>query len=79
MARPFHKLRCVLHNNDVPHAELAQTLGISERGLSRRFMGIAPWRLDEMYTIMTMFDIPPQKMHEYFPEGGHNEGRLKGA
>ena len=73
MARPYHKIRCLLHDYDMLHPELAEILRISNHTMSRKLNAHVPWTCDEMYAILDRFGIPHSRMHEYFPQNGQNE------
>lgn len=42
----------------------------SASGFSHRMTGRQPWRLDEAYDVMRILGIPPERIHEYFPDYG---------
>lgn len=49
---------------------MARKLGMADSGFSHRMTGRQPWRLDEAYATMKILGIPPERIHEYFPDYG---------
>lgn len=45
-------------------------LDTTPQNISRRMTGKAPWRVDEMYNILSMLGEPDGKLSEYFPRNG---------
>lgn len=73
MARPFGKLRALLAENDMTQEELARVMNLGRNAISDRMRGVVEWNLQEIWFVLRYFQIPANKMHEYFPENGQNE------
>lgn len=77
MARPYKKVRNLMHEYDYTNATLAAELGISVVTISHRLNGHQPWTCDEMYKFMELTEQPFCLMHEIFPRDGINEPGVK--
>lgn len=71
MTRLYKKLRGVFRENDYNYGEIAtEVLHRSIGYVSERMLGKRPWSVDDMWVIMRYFDLPAEKLHEYFPPDG---------
>lgn len=70
MARPFPIPRGQMIAHDLLQTDIARRLLMSERTVTRKLCGRAPWTLDEMYTLMDLLHWPYDRMHELFPKSG---------
>jgi len=73
MARPFKKLRDMLHENEITQVDLARYLGLGTATVSNRLCNREEWRLEEMYMVMDMLHLPHTMLTELFPRKGINE------
>lgn len=73
MARPYAKLRGIMHEHDDTQETLGRALMLSTVAISARFNNRADWKLSEIYTILDRYGIPHSRMHLIFPEKGRNE------
>lgn len=71
----FRRLRGSLIAAGISHDDLANILHMSKTSLSNRFCGRLPWRLSEMYTILTYIGIekPEAVLGFYFPLDGRDQ------
>lgn len=79
MARPYKKLRDLLHESDITFQILAGEIGISVAALSMK-MNAKPghsWKENEMWAVMDFLHIPDNRFHEIFPRKGRNEPAMK--
>lgn len=77
MARPFKKVRDLMHEYELTVADLSREMGISSVTVSNRLNARHPWTLDEMYKFLELTDQPASRMHEIFPKDGINEPGVK--
>lgn len=77
MARPYKKLRDLMHIMEVNQADLCRVLLLSPASVSNRMMAKQPWTLEECYAILEYLQQPPHKLHEIFPRGGKNDPEVK--
>lgn len=77
MARPFKKVRDLMHEYEITVADLGREMGISSVTVSNRLNARHPWTLDEMYKFLELTDQPASRMHEIFPKDGINEPGVK--
>ena len=63
----YVKLRGKMRENGINGNYLARKMGTTPQNISRRMTGKAPWRVDEMYNILSMLGEPDSKLSEYFP------------
>lgn len=68
--RRFVEVRSLMTLNDMTQPDVAKTLGISPSHLSRKMVGDRPFDLDEMYTILDLFQVPHERLHIVFPKNG---------
>ncbi|MEA5041585.1 MAG: helix-turn-helix transcriptional regulator [Oscillibacter ruminantium] len=54
----------------IDRERLADYLGIQKPAISKRFCGHIPWRIDEMYKIMSLVQAPPEELYIFFPPNG---------
>lgn len=73
MARPYKKVRDLMHEYDYTNETMSRELGISARALSGRLNCHYPWTSDEMWKFMDLTNQPASRMHEIFPKDGINE------
>lgn len=66
----YVKLRGKMWEKGINGNYLARKLDTTPQNISRRMNGKAPWRVDEMYNILSMLGEPDSKLPEYFPRNG---------
>lgn len=66
----YVKLRGKMREKGINGNYLARKLDTTPQNISRRMTGKAPWRMDEMYNILSMLGEPDSKLSEYFPRNG---------
>lgn len=66
----YVKLRGKMREKGINGNYLARKMGTTPQNISRRMTGKAPWRVDEMYNILSMLGEPDSKLSEYFPRNG---------
>ena len=66
----YGKLRGKMREKGIKGNYLARKMGTTPQNISRRMTGKAPWRVDEMYNILSMLGEPDSKLPEYFPRNG---------
>lgn len=49
------------------HEDLALVLGMSRSAISRRFNGVIPWTVDEVYKTLELCRATPEEFAAYFP------------
>ena len=47
--------------------DLAEKLAMSESSLSHRMTGQVAWRIDEMYSVLSIIEASPDELPLYFP------------
>lgn len=78
MARPYKAIRDLMRDHDLTNELLGEMLGgLAASTISNKLNGHFPWRSDEMWKIMDLFQIPPHKFHETFPPNGKNKEVVK--
>lgn len=66
----YVKLRGKMREKGIKGYYLARKMGTTPQSISHRMTGKAPWRMDEMYNILSMLGEPDSKLSEYFPRDG---------
>ena len=66
----YGKLRGKMRENGINGNYLARKLDMTPQSVSYRMTGKTPWRMDEMYNILSMLGEPDSKLSEYFPRNG---------
>ena len=66
----YGKLRGKMREKGINGNYLARKLDTTPQSVSHRMTGKAPWRVDEMYNILSMLGEPDSKLSEYFPRNG---------
>ena len=66
----YVKLRGKMREKGIKGNYLARKLGTTPQNISHRMTGKTPWRVDEMYNILSMLGEPDGKLSEYFPRDG---------
>ena len=66
----YGKLRGKMREKGIKGYYLARKLGTTPQSVSHRMTGKTPWRMDEMYNILSMLGEPDSKLSEYFPRNG---------
>ena len=66
----YGKLRGKMREKGINGNYLARKLDMTPPSVSHRMTGKAPWRMDEMYNILSMLGEPDNKLAEYFPRNG---------
>lgn len=70
MTRLYRTLRWYMLDADVDTEWLARKLGMSRQSLSLRFNNKVAWRLDEMYKILDILNLPYTELGNCFPKDG---------
>ena len=66
----YVKLRGKMREKGINGNYLARKLDTTPQSVSHRMTGKTPWRMDEMYNILSMLGEPDSKLPEYFPRNG---------
>ena len=66
----YGKLRGKMREKGINGNYLARKLDMTPQSVSHRMTGKTPWRMDEMYNILSMLGEPDSKLSEYFPRNG---------
>lgn len=66
----YGKLRGKMREKGIKGYYLARKMGTTPQSISHRMTGKAPWRMDEMYNILSILGEPDSKLSEYFPRDG---------
>lgn len=66
----YGKLRGKMREKGINGKYLARKLDTTPQSVSLRMTGKSPWRMDEMYNILSMLGEPDSKLSEYFPRNG---------
>jgi len=66
--KPHSVLRGRMAERDVTGKYLARLWNTSERAISARMTGKVPWSIHEIYTLMDLLGIEPERMAEFFPD-----------
>ena len=66
----YGKLRGKMREKGIKGYYLARKMGMTPQSVSQRMTGKTPWRMDEMYNILSMLGEPDSKLSEYFPRNG---------
>lgn len=66
----YGKLRGKMREKGIKGNYLARKMGMTPQSVSHRMTGKTPWRMDEMYNILSMLGEPDSKLPEYFPRNG---------
>lgn len=77
MAKPFKRLRNLMHINDLTSEMLAEEIGIGVDTMSRKLCGHSAWTSDQMWRIMEILGEPDANLHEVFPRNGQNEPNVR--
>lgn len=68
--RTFLKLRALMTEYEYTIEELGYRIGRSRSYMNQCFCGGSQWELSDMYRILDLFQIPHERLHEYFPKDG---------
>lgn len=66
--KPHAALRGRMTERDVTGKYLARKWKITEQSISARMTGKVPWNIHEMYALMDLLGIEPERMAEFFPD-----------
>ena len=66
----YGKLRGKMREKGIKGNYLARKMGTTPQSVSHRMTGKSPWRMDEMYNVLSMLGEPDSKLSEYFPRNG---------
>ena len=66
----YGKLRGKMREKGINGNYLARKLDTTPQSVSHRMTGKSPWRMDDMYNILSMLGEPDSKLSEYFPRNG---------
>lgn len=64
--RKHAALRGRMAEKGYSQAKMGKLLGINENSMSRKLSGVTPFKADEIKTIVSVLDIPPEKIPTYF-------------
>ena len=73
MARPFEKLRSLMHAHGESQKYVAQILKLTLSTANKRMTGKLDWKLNEMYALMDHYNVPHDRLHEVFPKDGRTD------
>ena len=65
--RRFLKLKARMVECGISQAQLSKSLKLCPMSVSRRFTGKLQWRLNEIYLVMNILNIPRGCLETYFP------------
>lgn len=71
---PHSLLRGRMKEADITSSYIARKWRASPSTISQRLGGKTPWTAWEMYDLMQMLNIPPEEMHDYFPDYRQKKG-----
>ena len=74
MAKPFQALRQLMQDNQMQQAAMARRLAISSGAFGNKINARQPFIMQEAYTVLKVFDLPPERLPEFFPPDGVGEG-----
>ena len=66
----YGKLRGKIREKGIKGNYLSRKMGMTPQSVSHRMTGKTPWRMDEMYNILSMLGAPDNKLSEYFTRNG---------
>ena len=66
----YGKLRGKMREKGIKGYYLARKMGMTPQSVSHHMTGKTPWRMDQMYFILSMLGEPDSKLPEYFPRNG---------
>lgn len=75
--KPHAKLRGAMHEKDASGKYIARRWGITEQAFSARMTGKTPWSIHEIYALMELLGLEPERMAEYFPD--YRKDKKKGG
>ena len=52
-------------------SDLGERMGLSPAAISRRFTGVTPWTIDEIYEVLEVCRATPDEFQTYFPSPDH--------
>ena len=67
MGRSHRKLRAKMLERDMDLTRLGWVVGLGRTASSARLNGHEPWRLDEVYKLCSVLNIPLAEIPDYFP------------
>lgn len=68
--RHYRKLRALQTENGDNQSKLAVITGRSQSYCDERMSGQRDWTIGDSYAILDYYDVPYDRLHEYFPKGG---------
>lgn len=57
------------------HGDLGRALGMSRSAISRRFTGVIPWTVEEVYKVLELCQATPEEFTTYFPAAAALKGK----
>lgn len=72
MFKPHYKLRSRVSSTQYSMQEVCDLTGINRSTMSQRLSGQQPFRIDEIYALCDVLEIPYSSIPEYFPPAGNN-------
>ena len=67
MPKPHAKLRGLMVANDYNVPQLARKIGLGKTAMSQRLNYRKPFTMLEAYTLLRLFHLPEEQLHEIFP------------
>ena len=71
MPKPHAKLRGLMTANDYTGPQLGRKIDLGKTAISERLNYHKPFNLKQAYTIMKLFNVPIDQLHEIFPPCPH--------
>lgn len=63
LARTASQVRAVLEDAGYTQTAVAEVLGITQSGVSKRYRGVRPWRAHELELLSRTYDIPVERFY----------------
>ena len=67
MPKTHARLRGLMMQNDYDQHQLARKLGIGITNMNQKINYHTPFTIEEAYTILDLFGVPTEQLHEVFP------------
>lgn len=72
----YKKLRGLLAEHGDKQTKLPVILDMSQSYCDERMSGSKEWKLSDCYKILDYYNVPHERLHEYFPKGGISDDQL---
>lgn len=66
----FKKLRIKMAEWEKSQDDVGAAMGVPHSSVSLRLNGFIQWKLDEVYTVCDLLEIPYNEISMYFPKDG---------